>query len=372
MLKAVYRYIKYSDKLTLALCICCSAVSILLLYGMLGSGMPYVYPRHLKTQYAAIALGVLAAVVTSLIDYHLIAKLWKFYVPIALGLVVLTFFFGLRRGDADDRAWLPLFSGLSLQPSELMKIAFIMTFSLHLSLVREKLNRILPLLLLCIHGLVPIVLVRLQGDDGTMLIFCLIFAVMLFSAGLSWKYVLGGIVAVVAAVPVIWQFMLSNDQRRRFLITYTLESDPLDQGFQQLEGLTALGSGKLWGVGLFAEKHWWTPEIHNDFVFTFIGEAFGIVGCIAVLLILSAIMLRFLYAASHAADDLGRFICIGVFSMFAFQTILNIGMCLSLLPVIGLNLPLFSAGGTSVVTSYLGIGLALSVVYHSRKPEFGN
>ncbi len=370
LFKPIRRYFKYADKLTLLLCIVCSAFSILLLYGMLASNMPRVSMRQLKVQYAASAIGITAAIVVSCIDYHFIAKLWKLYAPLSIALVVLTFFFGMQRGDADDRAWLPLPLGMSLQPSELMKIAFIMTFSLHLSLVREKINSPLQLLLLCVHGALPILLVRKQGDDGTMLVFVLIFASLLFSAGLNWKYIAAAVVAGTALSPFAWKYLLSNDQRQRFLITYSLESDPLDKGFQQLEGLTALGSGKIWGIGIFSEKHWWTPEIHNDFIFTFIGQSLGLVGCAAVILLLAVIMARFLFNASRAADELGRFICIGVFAMFAFQAILNIGMCLAVLPVIGITLPLISAGGTSVITSYLGIGLALSVAYHSRKPDF--
>ena len=370
LFKPIHRYIKYSDKLTLLLCVVCSALSIILLYGMLASDMPYVSVRQLKVQYAASAIGIVSALVVSCFDYHFLAKLWKLYVPLSIALVVLTFFFGLQRGEADDRAWLPLPMGMSLQPSELMKIAFIMTFALHLSLVRERINSPLQLLLLLVHAAVPILLVRIQGDDGTMLIFILIFVSMLFSAGINWKYVAATVVAIIALSPLAWNYLLSSDQRSRFLITYDLESDPLVRGFQQLEGLTALGSGKLWGIGIFAEKHWWTPEIHNDFIFVFIGQSLGLVGCSAVILLLAVIMARFLHNANSAMDDLGRFICIGVFAMFAFQAILNIGMCLAVLPVIGITLPLISAGGTSVITSYLGIGLALSVAYHSRKPEF--
>ncbi|MBQ2755279.1 MAG: FtsW/RodA/SpoVE family cell cycle protein, partial [Oscillospiraceae bacterium] len=345
-------------------------LSVVLIKGMLNSDMPYVYPRYVQVQIVAGSLGILSAIIISFFDYHLLAKLWRLYVPIVLVLVLLTFFIGTQRGEADDKAWLPLPFGMSLQPSEFMKMAFILTFSLHLTKVKDKINSILHIILLCIHGAIPIGLVMLQGDDGTMLIFCLIFLSMLFAAGIDWKYIVTAVVAVCVAVPFAWEYLLSNDQRIRFTIIFNLESDPLGKGFQQLEGLTALGAGKIMGNGIFSGDHWWTPEIHNDFIFVFIGQAMGLVGCTAVVVVLMIIMMRFLVAAHKAADDLGRFICIGVFAMFAFQTIFNIGMCLSVLPVIGLTLPLISAGGTSVVTSYLGIGLALSVIYHSRKPEF--
>ena len=130
--KALFRYIKYTDKIILFLCICCSVLSVVLIKGMLNSDMPYVYPRYVQVQIVAGSLGILSAIIISFLDYHLLAKLWRLYVPIVLVLVLLTFFIGTQRGEADDKAWLPLPFGMSLQPSEFMKMAFILTFSLHM------------------------------------------------------------------------------------------------------------------------------------------------------------------------------------------------------------------------------------------------
>ena len=142
------------------------------------------------------------------------------------------------------------------------------------------------------------------------------------------------------------------------------------EAMQQLEGLDSLGSGQIFGIGLFAENHNYVPEMYNDFIFSFIGEALGFIGCLAVLGIISALCLRVLQVGRRAKDRLGRFICVGVFSMIAAQTVMNVGMCLSVLPVIGVTLPLFSGGGTSVVATYLGIGLAMSVSMHNSRKLF--
>ncbi|MBP0990216.1 MAG: FtsW/RodA/SpoVE family cell cycle protein [Oscillospiraceae bacterium] len=367
---AIGRYIKKLDKILLLMCLACSAISLILLKTMYDSDMPRVYSRTLKVQILAVCIGVVVAIIVSLFDYHFLAKLWKLHLPISIALVALTFFIGLGRAGADDRAWINLPMGLTLQPSEILKLSFILSFALHLENVRDKINSPLTLLTLGVHAAIPVVLVRLQGDDGTMLIFIFIIVSMLFAAGLSWKYLVGGIVAIGAASPLIWKYVLTADQRARFAITYNLESDPLGQGYQQLEGLTAIGRGSVLGKGFAQESYWWTPEIHNDFIFAFAGEVLGLVGAIGIIVLLFGISVKLIISAVKAKDGLGAYICIGICAMFTFQTILNIGMCLSVLPVIGVTLPLISAGGTSVVTMYAGLGLALGVHSHREKSMF--
>ena len=370
ILRVMGRYIREADKLLILLCLMCSAVSVLFLSSMLNADMPYVYSRTLKVQLLAVAIGLVAAIIVSKFEYHFLAKMWKLHLPFSVALVILTLFIGLGREGADDRAWLQLPMGLTLQPSEILKISFILSFALHLDTVKDKINSFVNVVLLAAHALVPIVLIRLQGDDGTLLIFIFIILSMLFAAGLSWKYFITGGVVVGAAAPFIWKYILTADQRSRFSITYNLESDPLGKGYQQLEGLTAIGRGSIWGKGISAESYWWTPEIHNDFIFAFAGEAVGFIGCLAILLLLFGISAKILNTALKAQDTLGTYICVGVFAMFTFQTILNVGMCLSVLPVIGITLPLISAGGTSVVTMYAGLGLALGVYSQGKRSIF--
>ena len=163
---------------------------------------------------------------------------------------------------------------------------------------------------------------------------------------------------------------MNEDQRQRIEMIVTGNLDPSGIGYQQWHGLLSIGSGQLLGTGLFGSEHRYVPAMRNDFIFAFLGEAMGFVGCLIVILLLLGICSRILWTSHLAQDDLGRYICIGIFAMIAFQSILNIGMCLSMLPVIGVTLPFFSAGGTSAAALYLGIGVVLSVYMHSRRHLF--
>lgn len=372
---AVLQYIKSTDLLLIFYCSLAITLSVALLYTLASSNLGPVLDigrRQYIVQAVAGVLGLTCAIGISLFDYHFLAKMWKLYAPIALFLVILTFFIGIRVDESiDDRAWLRLFGGLTLQPSEIMKIGFILTFSLHLSKVKDELNRLSNVVLLCVHGAVPIILTRLQGDDGTMIIFTFIFLSLLFVAGIDWKYMLAGAAAFVLALPFVWQYLMSDDQRSRILSVYFSEyADPLGIDYQQRLSRISIGSGQVSGSGLFGEEYWYVPKAYNDFIFSFVGQALGFVGAMAVLCLLCAICVRAWRTSFTSVDALGKYICVGVFAMIFAQTVLNMGMCLSLLPVIGITLPFFSAGGTSVVITFWGIGLVLSVYTHSKSTLF--
>lgn len=364
------QFYKRTDKLLLTLCLVSSAFSVALLWGISLSG--YIRLRTFWVQVAASLLGVAAACVLSLIDYRALAGLWKLYLPISAGLVALTYFIGIQRAETiDDRAWLPIpLTSMTFQPSEVLKLAFILSFALHLEHMREFVNDRRTVLGLCLHGALPVLMVVAQGDHGTALVFAAVFACMMFAGEVGLRY--GGVAAAIAGAvsPLVWFFLLDDDKRGRFISVFNPASDPTGTGWQQSLGLTAIGSGQIWGKGLFSGAHQYVPEMHNDFIFAFAGEATGFVGCTAIVVLLGLICLRILLVARRAKDPLGRLICVGVFGVVAFQSIWVIGMCLSLLPVAGLTLPLFSAGGTSVVLTWAGIGLVLSVRRHSYQGLF--
>ncbi|MBP1569253.1 MAG: FtsW/RodA/SpoVE family cell cycle protein [Oscillospiraceae bacterium] len=371
----IKKYFAAVDKWLLFFCISISTIGILCQYSLVNSKQAAILDignRVALVQVLASVMGISAAIILSNFDYHFMAKLWKLYMPVSVFLVILTFFIGMQVDESiDDKAWLRLPFGLTFQPSELLKICFILSFAYHLSRVREEINKPLNLVLLCIHGAFPVILIHFQGDDGTALIFGFIFLTMLFAAGLSWKYIVAAIPVVAAAVPVVWQYFLTDDQRTRFLAVYFTEyADPLGADYQQRLSRISIGLGQLQGEGLFQEDYWYVPKMHNDFVFSFICQALGFVGALVVLSLLFGICFRAIYDAKIALDPLGAYICYGVFAMFFFQCIINIGMCISVLPVIGITLPLLSAGGTSIAITYLGIGLLLSVHVHRRRNLF--
>ncbi|MBR3935402.1 MAG: FtsW/RodA/SpoVE family cell cycle protein [Oscillospiraceae bacterium] len=371
----IKKYFNAVDKWLLFFCLSISTIGILCQYSLVNSNVAAtlkISERVALVQIIASLLGLFAAFVLSNIDYHFMTKLWKLYMPIALFLVILTFFIGVQVDETiDDKAWLKLPFGMTFQPSELLKICFIMSFAYHLSRVYGQLNKPTNVALLCLHGAVPLMLVVLQGDDGTALVFGFIFVTMLFAAGLSWKYIIAAIPVAAAAIPIAWQYILTDDQRRRFLSVYFTEyADPLGSDYQQRLGRISIGLGQLQGEGLFKEDYWYVPEMQNDFVFSFICQALGFVGALIVVALLCGICFRCISDAKTALDPLGAYICYGVFAMFFFQCVINIGMCISVLPVIGITLPLLSAGGTSISITYLGIGLVLSVHVHKRRNLF--
>lgn len=371
---AIYVYLRQTDLWLWTLCLGLSCVGLIMLAGIAHSELiSKVGPRKVLVQLIATGLGCIAALILSKFDYHTLTKLWKLHVPASYLLVLLTFFVG--HGTAmrqNDKSWLYVpGTSFTIQPTEFLKISFILILAYHLSIVHDQLNRPQNLLAVCAHGAVPILLIHFQGDDGTAIVFAGIFICMVFAAGLSWKYIIWAFGSLVVLTPAAWFFILNEDQKQRIRILFRPEmQDKLGDYYQQYQAKLAIGSGKIWGKGIFADTHTPVPEAHNDFIFAFIGESLGFVGCLAVIVLLILLSTRLLSCAQHSQDMEGRLICIGIFAMISVQAIINIGMCLSLLPVIGITLPLVSNGGTSVLSTYMSIGLALSVHIHTTKNLF--
>ncbi len=371
LLKTVFEYIwQYFRKLDKPLFIFAaglSVFSIILLYAIVVNGAATigVDSSLYKTQAAAVIAGWAISLMLSAVDYNNLVKLWVLYAPLSIILSLLVFS-SLGYEVYGDRAWLDL-GFMSLQPSELLKIAFVTTFALHLSKVGDKINRISNVLLLCFHAAIPVLIVLIQGDDGTATVFAVIFVIMMFAAGVSWKYILPCVVALPVAVYFVWTYFMKPFQKTRFLVLFDEELDPLGIGYHQRVSKMALGSGQIFGKGLFDGDYVKVPEVPNDFIFTFIGQCFGFVGCIAVLAALTFVCLKTLADSRIARDDLGKYICVGVFAMIFIHCVLNLGMVFGALPVIGVPLPFLSQGGTATLSMYIGIGLVMSTYSHSEK-----
>ena len=374
ILSFIAEYFRTTDRWMLLLWLTASAASVLFLFGIHSSGLMNSEGRVVSMQIAASSAGFLAAIFLSLFDYRAILKFWKLYLPVCVLLVLLTFFYGIVRGG--DRAWLPVSMGsisFTIQPTEFLKISMIMTFSLHINHVKEHMNRFSSMLLLLLHGASYILLVQIQGDSGTALIFVLIFLIMIFFAGIAWRYIMLAALMLVPGAVILWFKVMTLDQQLRFLTVYTSSLDPKTYEqyiYQQQRGLFALGVGGIQGTGIFSGKHIDVPEIYNDFIFAFIGQSTGLIGCLGIMALLLIISLKLLYNSSLAINDTGRLICVGAFAMIVAQIVINLGMVLKLLPVIGVTLPLFSSGGSSVFSLYLMLGLVLSVYRHSSKGLF--
>lgn len=371
-LSRLWDYIKQLDKLLLLICVALSGFGIFLLYTLNENDIsPYVSERQWKIQLLATVIGLAAALIIAAINYRFLVKLWWLYLPVSLIPVLLLFTpLGVGVEGADDIGWLDL-GFVQFQPSEILKVAFIMSFSFHLYKVGNRLNEPLNMLLLCVHGLFPVGIIMLQGDDGSAMVFLFMFLVMLFSAGVSWKYMLAAGISIPIIGYVAWNYVMQPHQLKRFMVLFDKElqqSELLGIYYQQWLGKKALGSGQLTGLGLFgSDKYTYVSEIDTDFIFSYIGMTLGFVGCLAVITVLALLCVKILSCAGSSADNLGSFICIGVFAMVLFHSIINIGMVLAVVPVIGIPLPFLSAGGTSVISLYAAIGLILSVMAHRRR-----
>lgn len=319
--------------------------------------------RLMLVQTIAIAIGIVCMIVLSLIDYHLIARFWKIIAVVAVLLLIATLVIGSGRDNVNEKSWIK-FGSLSVQPSEFVKIAFILTFSKHIEWVKDEINKPKNILLLLFHAAIPIALILKENDFGMTLVFLFIFISMLFAANVRLRYFVGAAIAGLVCAPIVWTHLGTRQTGRILALFDPTNTKYASYAYQQTKSVAAIGSGEVWGYGLLngpMTQKSLIPEKQNDMIFAVTGEELGFVGCMLVIIVLTVLLVKILFAARRSKDMLGAEICIGVFACFAIQVVLNIGMCLFLVPVIGLTLPFMSYGGTSILSSFLAVGLVLSV-----------
>lgn len=377
ILKSVKNFIKETDKILLFLCAVTSFFgATMVLSATLHTAAEGVrFTRDFKVMLIAVCAGLIAAVLISVIDYEFIMKMWPIVAAVSIGLMLLLFVPGVGVGPAerpDAKTWISLAGGsIFFQPSEIVKIGFIITFGVHLEKVKANINHLLTLIPLAIHALIPIALVIKSGDMGSALVFMIITIAMLFVSGLHWLYFVAGGVLVLASLPLLWIFLLESIQKSRFLALIYPELYP-DVIYQQERGLAAIGGGGLTGQGLFKGNYTQlglVPESQNDMIFSVVGEELGFVGCVIALLLLTLIVIRIARTGKHDKVGNTKVMCYGVVAMIAGQVIINIGMCLELLPVIGITLPFFSAGGSSNLCLYIAVGLIMSFYRYNQQRD---
>lgn len=367
-----------TDKLLLGMCVLMSFIGTLMVFSATRYNLKgALISRDARTMIIAVIMGVFAALVISLIDYEAITRLWPIVAVVCIGLMLSLFVIGRSPNGRDDAiSWIKLGS-FYFQPSELLKIGFIITFSVHLDAVKDEINKLSNVILLGIHAMIAVGLVILTGDLGSAVVFMVITIGMLFMCGLYIRYFLFGAGAVAIVAPILWFEFLSDFQKQRFLAIYSPDSltDAVyrDVIMQQKNCLSAIGSGRIFGQGLFqgtyTQNHI-VPESQNDMIFSVVGEELGFVGAVAVLLLLTLIIIKIVWVGQKAVSLTGKLICDAVAVMIATHIVVNIGMCLNVLPCVGITLPFMSAGGSSNLCIYIAIGMVLSVYRTSqfRKP----
>lgn len=329
---------------------------------------------YFKTQLVAMILGYGVAFLITLIDYREFTNFWYLIAGFCVFLMIYTLLFAdavQSAGGVNARAWITI-GGRSFQPSELVKIGFMITFAKHIEVLKryEKLESFLQVALLGVHALIPVLLCHAQGDDGAAMIFFCMFLAMSFGAGVQLRYFAGVILTIVVAVPLAWKLdLLAEYQKIRFTAMFHLDDPNFDPDiiYQQVQGRTSIGSGQFFGRGLFhgpRVSSGIVPFQHSDYIFSVAGEELGFVGCCLLIALLLALLITVLYCSKQARDASGTCICFGFFGLVASQAFFNIGMCLALLPVMGVTLPFFSAGGSSAMCLYFGLGFVQNVYMH--------
>lgn len=374
--KSIKNFIKETDKILLLLCMIASAfgcISVLsATHWSLSDGERYT--RDFIVMALAVCLGIIISLIISLIDYEFIIRISPLIGLFCIGIMIITLLFGVGPAERPDaKTWLKIGNtGIFFQPSEIVKIGYIITFGVHIEKLKAKINHPFSIIQLLIHALIPIGLVIISGDMGSALVFMIITFVMLFLSGLHWGYFLGGGLMLLASLPLVWIFVFDKIQKDRFLALINPELYP-DIIYQQERGLVAIGGGGITGQGLFKGSLTQIPnaipESENDMIFAVIGEEFGLIGCILVLLLLTAIVIRIIRTGRHDKIGNTKIMCCGVAAMIAGQVIINIGMCLMIFPVIGITLPFFSAGGSSNLCIYFAIGLILSFYRYNQQRD---
>lgn len=366
--------LKGTDFLTLFSAMLASLYGLALVYSATHSSLKdgQVISSDVRSMLVSVAGGLIIAIVVSNIDYEVISKLWPVIAAGCVGLMIFTFFFGVAPSARQDaRSWLDL-KIFYFQPSELLKVGFIISFSYHLDLVRDKINKIKTIIPLVIHGAIPVGLVLLTGDAGSALIFLVMFIGMLFFARVNIGYFIAGICAIIVGFAAAWKLKLISGIQRTRIIALLYPDQFKDAMYQQTNGKIAMGSGGLLGQGYLhgdMTQSGMVPENQNDMILTVAGEELGFVGAIAVILILGFLVLRVIKCGLNSRDNVGYLMCSGIAVMLFAQVLVNVGMELSLLPCIGITLPLFSAGGSSSLCIYLALGIEFSVYRYSRMPR---
>ena len=364
---------KRMDKVLL---ICTTILSLMSLVTIFGAIENFGRSK-LIMQTAMTVVGFILVFLVANVDYKYTID--KLCIAMFLGSVLIlaiTLLFGISGANMEtsNRSWLTIVNvgsvKISVQPSEFVKLAFICTFAKHISIVLGKINKPSTILGLALHAGIIVGLILLSGDLGVALVFVGIVLLMLFCSGMSAWYFIGAIVVIAISFPFVWD-LLAEYQQQRIIVGFNPEADPFGYGQQALMSRDAIMNGGFWGRGLFGGSVYEElPASHTDFIFATVCEKFGFIGGAFYIIVTAILVVRIIVIASSCKDIMGKLICIGVSAIFILQTLEGIGMCLAIIPVVGITLPFMSAGGSSTLALYLIIGIVHSVNAQEKKFYF--
>ncbi len=371
----IKEFFQRADIFLLVICILCSIFGITMIEkavtGMYEGGWNMSAPaKYLAVQIASMILGIIAFVLFTVIDVDLVARQWKLLMLVDLVLLVALVLFGVDDGTGNS-AWIR-FAGIGVQPSEIIKVIYIIVAARQMTYLKEykDINSFFSVVQMAAHFLLVFgSIVVVSSDLGSASIILGIFLVMFFALGVRLYWFAAGGAAVAAAIPLLWNYFLKDYQKQRLIAPYDSSVDPEGWGirWQTIQSKMTLASGRLTGV---EEGH--TPSVftgkHTDFIFSCVGENLGMIGCIVVILLLMILIIHCIRIGLKSGRTFDMLVCIGVAAAVTFQTFINIGMNIGITPVIGITLPFFSYGGSSMVTMFAAMGLVSGIKY-KLKPE---
>ncbi|MGI5935520.1 MAG: FtsW/RodA/SpoVE family cell cycle protein [Oscillospiraceae bacterium] len=371
----IRNFFKRADMLLFALCTICTVFGIVLISS---ATLTYGNPtKYIIVQTLAYFIGVALFVMLTIIDIDIIADKWAFLFVFNIFFLLLLIPFGVGAEETGNRGWLR-FLGIGIQPSEVVKVVYIVLMAKHISYLKEyrKLNSPFSIAQLVLHfGFMFGLIVFVSDDLGSALVFLFIFLIMLFVAGVKlYWFAIGG--AVVAALtPFVWNNFLSTNQKERILAPYVSSIDPTGYGikWQSNQSKLALASGQLTGTGLYNGPQTQSNALsqkHTDFIFSVAGEELGMIACCVIILLLLLIVIRCVYIGIKSRNTMNMLVCFGVASVIFFQTFENIGMCIGITPVIGITLPFFSYGGSSLFSLFAAMGLVSGIKFRPKPERF--
>ena len=371
----IKEFFQRADIFLLVLCILCSIFGITMIEkavtGMYEGGWNMSVPaKYLAVQIGSMILGIIAFVLFTVIDVDLVARQWKLLMLVDLVLLVALVLFGEDDGTGNS-AWIR-FAGIGVQPSEIIKVIYIIVAARQMTYLKEykDINSFFSVVQMAAHFMLVFgSIVVVSSDLGSASIILGIFIVMFFALGVRLYWFAAGGAAVAAAIPLLWNYFLKDYQKKRLIAPYDPSIDPEGWGitWQTTQSKMTLASGRLTGV---EEGH--TPSVftgkHTDFIFSCVGENLGMIGCIVVILLLLILIIHCVRIGLKSGRTFDMLVCIGVAAAVTFQTFINIGMNIGITPVIGITLPFFSYGGSSMVTMFAAMGLVSGIKY-KLKPE---
>ena len=366
--ESLIEVIQGADLILLGLCCTASLYGIAMIF----SATRYNEDnRKVLVQTAALLIGIVVYFAISMIDLELLMKRWKWIAAFNAGFILLLLTPFGREQDG-NRAWLKFpFLPVSIGPAEVVKITFIILLAWQFQwLLEEKrdLKSFSSAFMAAGHafGMAGLYFI-VSRDMGNAMMFVLIFVVMAFVSGFALRwFVLLGAAGTIGGIAVWTLDLLPSYMKNRFLVLFDHSYDVQNQGYQQTRSLLTIGGGGFWGQGYLHGTQTQAgtgsiPARHTDLIFAVIGEELGFVGATLAILILVAIIIRVVIVGRRSGSMFHTCVCVGIASMLAFQMIINIGMCLFIMPVIGLTLPFFSYGGSSIVTLFAAMGFVSGI-----------